>query len=147
MEALLLKTHSVLRYLILVMLTWSLFTAWSGWKGQKSYKASFKKIHNVTRLLLILQMLLGIGLYYLFGFYKLWGHLQGIPEQAGFFTIGHVSMMLIAIACINIGYAVAVRAASDKWKFRRIAIFYSIGCLVIFMAIPWPFLHSWATWI
>lgn len=147
MELFILKTHSVLRYVILVMLLWSLVSAWSGWNGRKAYKSLFRTVHQISRLLLILQMLLGIGLYYLLGMYKVLGRLGEASPESGFFAVGHVTMMLIAIILINIGYGVAMKASSDKWKFRRIAIFYTIGCLIIFMAIPWPFMHNWATWI
>jgi hypothetical protein len=147
MEFLLLKSHSILRYVILVLLLWSLFTAWSGWRGRRLYKPLHGKLHNITRLLLLLQMLLGLTLYYLLGFYKSFGHLREASDQVGFFAVAHVSMMLIAIICINAGYTIAMKASTDKWKFRRVAIFYTIGSFIIFMAIPWPFMHGWATWI
>lgn len=147
MTGFVLNTHSVLRYLILIMLAWSLVLAWSGWSGDRSYGRGTKKIHQVTRILLILQMLLGLGLYYLLGFYRLAGRAGGLPEETFFFTIVHVSMMLVAIILINIGYNVAQRGRTDRAKYRRIAIFYSIGTFIIFMAIPWPFMHSWATWL
>lgn len=147
MTGFLLSTHSVLRYLILIMLICSLVLAWSGWSGNRSYGRGTKRIHQLTRLLLTLQMLLGFGLYYLLGFYRLAGRAGGLPDKTFFFTIVHVSMMLMAIVLINAGYSVAQKAKTDKVKYRRIAIFYSIGTLIIFMAIPWPFLHSWATWL
>lgn len=147
MATLILTTHSILRYLILAMLIWSLVTAWSGWKGDKAYGRSIRIVHQATRILLIVQMLLGIGLYYLLGFYRLVGKLNRLGDQSIFFTVVHVSMMLLAIILINLGYGLAMKARTDKRKYRRIAVFYSIGTFIIFMAIPWPFMHSWGTWL
>lgn len=147
MAALILKTHSALRYLILILLAWSLIKAWSGWKGTRVYGSGARYLYQATRIVLILQMLLGLGLYYLMGFYRVLGHLRGAPDQSVFFSVVHVTMMLVAIILVNIGYMLASGAATDKGKYRRIAVFYSIGTFLIFMAIPWPFMHSWGVWL
>lgn len=142
----LLDLHSAIRYLIVIFLIGSLFTAFRGLKNQQTYSLGIRRLHLSTRVLVNLQMLIGLALYVLKGYYKLLGHLTELPEMTGFFTAVHIIGMIIGIGLINTGYQRAVKAETDHDKYKRIAIFYTIGFLIIFMMIPWPFFHSWATW-
>ena len=51
----------------------------------------------------------------------------------------HVTMMVIAVAVITIGSMSAKRKETDKEKFKTIAIWYTIGLVIIFLSIPWAF--------
>jgi hypothetical protein len=64
----------------------------------------------------------------------------------GFFAFEHLFGMIIGIALINIRSHKAMEAKTDRTKYKRIAVFYSIGIVIIFLLIPWPFFHSWAAW-
>jgi membrane protein DedA with SNARE-associated domain len=66
--------------------------------------------------------------------------------QARFFAVEHISMMIIAIALITVGYSRAKRQEDDKRKSKTILIFYGIGLVLIFAMIPWPFLKEFGTW-
>ena len=87
-----------------------------------------------------------IGTYILKGYYSAWANLSNIEGMFTFFGIDHFLGMLIAVSLVNMGYHTAVRKSSDHDIYRRITLFYSIGLVIIFMLIPWPFFHSWATW-
>lgn len=146
MQTILLYLHSGLRYLIIILLLWSLSTAITGLVKRKEYTERVRKIYTSTRMLLNLQMLIGLALYFMMGFFHLLGKLGSISDQAAFFTIAHISGMIVGITLINIGYFLATKAETDRKKYKRITIFYGIGSLIIFLMIPWPFFHSWATW-
>jgi hypothetical protein len=47
--------------------------------------------------------------------------------------------MLTAIVLITIGSAKAKRKKQDRDKFRVIALWYTIGLLLILSSIPWAF--------
>jgi len=46
--------------------------------------------------------------------------------------------MIVAVAIVTIGRKVALKAADDKGKHMKTAIFYLIGLAIIFLSIPWP---------
>lgn len=142
----LLELHSFLRYLILVLFLSSLGTAYYGLIGSPAYTNRIRKLHLTTRMIVNLQALIGLALYFLNGFYRAWTSFGMGNRRFSFFAFGHLLGMLIGIALINIGHQKSTRADTAKAKFKHIATFYSIGTVIIFLMIPWPFFHSWAVW-
>ncbi|HKI44479.1 MAG TPA: hypothetical protein VKA08_04000 [Balneolales bacterium] len=142
----LLYLHSALRYLLIVLLAWSLYTAVLGLTKRKEYTTCVSRIHLSTRILLNVQMIIGLILYFAIGYFHLLDKLGNISGKARFFTIVHITGMIIGISLVNVGYHLAAKSESDERKYQRITVFYGIGFLVIFMMIPWPFFHSWAAW-
>jgi hypothetical protein len=143
----LLDLHSAIRYIILIFLFSSLFTAYSGLIGSRSYTDGIHKWHLSTRILVNIQALIGLALYFLYGFYHAWTNsVLAANAMFGFFAFAHIIGMIIGVALINIGHQKALNAENDYAKYKHIAIFYSIGILIIFLMIPWPFFHSWAAW-
>ncbi len=99
-----------------------------------------------------LQLVIGLILWIINKHYLFFKHMKEIKagdaevySQARFFAMEHNAMMLIAIILITIGYSSAKRAKTDLAKHKRTFIFYFLGFLIIFFAIPWPFLKSWST--
>ncbi len=56
-----------------------------------------------------------------------------------FWMVEHIFGMVIGIALITIGRIAAKKATEDKAKFKKIAVYFSIGLLIILATIPWPF--------
>lgn len=142
----LLDLHSAIRYIIVILLAGSLFTAFRGMINNQEYTQGIRKLHLSTQMLVNIQMLIGLTLYILKGYYHTWTNLANLPEMIGFFTAPHIIGMFLGISLINVGYHRAVKAEAGYTKFKRIAIFYTIGFLIIFLMIPWPFFHPWAQW-
>lgn len=142
----LLDLHSTIRYAIVILLIGSLFTAYRGLLKNHSYTEGIRKWHLSTRVLVNIQMLIGLTLYILGGYYHGLLNPSILVGVYGFFSVGHIAGMIIGIVLINIGYQRALKAETDHAKYKRIALFYSIGFGIIFLMIPWPFFHSWATW-
>lgn len=138
--------HSAIRYAIIILLAGSLFTAYRGLINKKTYTEGIRRWYLSTRVLLNIQMLIGLTLYLFKGYYHTWTNLSNLSGMVGFFAIGHIIGMIIGISLINIGYQKAVKAEMDYTKYKRIAVFYTIGFLLILLMIPWPFMHTWATW-
>ena len=118
----LLSTHSGFRYLVLVLLLLSLFTAYRGLIYQKEYTSGVKCLHFITRILLMIQGLIGIALFVTAGFPPVYFHLI---------------FMLAGIIVCSIGYGVANRAVTDREKYQRIAVFFTVGLVIILAAIPY----------
>lgn len=136
--------HSILRWVILVLLAVTIFKAWSGNKNKTPYTDSDKKLALFSLIAVHLQLVIGFIQY-------LWGPLGiknisnlGMGEvmknsYSRFFAVEHISMMLLAIILITVAYSGAKRMADDQKKHKRIFIFYLIALVLILAAIPWPF--------
>lgn len=136
--------HSGLRWIVLFLIAFAIISAYSGWKGNKEYTGSHKKIHLFSMIGLHIQVLIGLVLYFLNFGAKV--NFSDIGEETGiirFFTVEHLTAMLIAAVIFTIGYSKAKRLSNDNMKFKTIFIFYTIALVIIFLAIPWPF-SIWA---
>lgn len=141
--------HSAFRYLVLLFLVLALLDAFIGMSTGKVYKKSSKLFALGALILAHIQLIVGVTLYFLGakGF-KLLMQGEGVMKDAvaRFYAVEHVSMMIIAIALITIGYSKAKRQEVAKNKFRSIAVFYGIALVIIFIMIPWPFMKSFGSW-
>ncbi|MGB0933415.1 MAG: hypothetical protein ACPGU5_03975 [Lishizhenia sp.] len=136
----LVKAHSGLRYVVLLLLVIAIFNAIAGIK-KGEYLKKDKMINLFTMISLHIQLLLGLILYFtsekvqfIEGFMK--------NPQYRFYAIEHILMMLIAIVLITIGRKKAEKKPNDTQKHRKILQFYTVGLILIFLAIPWPFLRN-----
>ncbi|WP_018127742.1 hypothetical protein [Balneola vulgaris] len=141
----LLHAHSGLRWVVLVLLVLAIIKAFSGWFGKKEYTAGDKKIALFALIATHIQLLLGLGLYFIspkVSFAE--GAIQN--EIYRFYTVEHMSMMIIAIIIITLGFSLAKRTTEGTAKFRKTALFYTLGLLIILSSIPWPFTVDGAGW-
>lgn len=103
-------------------------------------------INLFTMVSLHIQLVLGLILYFtspLVVFAKGWMKVA----QARFFGMEHILIMVIAIAVITIGRGKAERSADPKKKHNYIAVWFTIGLILILAGIPWPFRHlGISTW-
>ena len=129
--------HSVNRWIILVLLLLTIVTAFQGWFGKKTYTEGDRKKALFTLIFSHIQLILGLGLYFISPFVKNGGGMKDSLWR--FYAVEHFAMMVIAIILITIGYAVAKRKTTDLSKFKTTAIYYVIALLIILAAIPWPF--------
>ncbi|WP_421775147.1 cytochrome B [Gracilimonas sp.] len=141
----LLHAHSGLRWIVLVLLVWALFKAISGWMGKKEYQKSDRLSALLALIFTHIQLLIGLALYFISPKVSFQ---SGVMESQllRFYTVEHMSMMIIAIALITIGFSTAKRMSEAVTKYKRIAITYGIGLLIIIASIPWPFRGLGAGW-
>ena len=146
----LLHVHSLLRYVLLILLLISIVKAYSGWGGKKSYSPGDRKLALFTVISAHLQLVIGLILYFISPNVKV--ALANMSEamknpELRFWAVEHIAMMLIAIILITIGSARAKRAATDEGKHKQIALFFLLALLVIFIAIPWPWKEIARGWM
>jgi membrane protein DedA with SNARE-associated domain len=63
-----------------------------------------------------------------------------------FFLVEHISLMIIAVVLITIGYVKSNRAADEMKKHKKLIIYYTIALVLILASIPWPFRGLGAGW-
>ena len=134
--------HSIMRWLVLGSLLATLVSAYSGWLHPRSYRPSDQTLRVVATSIAHIQLLIGIYLYTIspiISYYWKFRPSFGEAIEFPFFSLIHISLMLIAVVVITVGSSTAKRLKNDQQKFKTTAIYFTIGLVSILMAIPWPF--------
>jgi hypothetical protein len=138
----LLGIHSLIRWFVLVSLLIAIYKGFAGWFGNKPFLKIDNTIRNTTTTIAHIQLLVGLGLYFVSPIIQFFLHnfSEAVHRsELRFFGMEHNLMMIIAIALITIGSALSKRKATDRQKFKTMAIWFTIALMVIIVSIPWPF--------
>lgn len=132
--------HSTLRYIVLLGLIVSIIMALVN--KEKTF-TKLKPWALITLIVSHLQLLIGFVLYGISPMVN-WqeASLTMKTPVLRFYSVEHISMMIIAIVFITIGYSKSKKENTSK----KILVFYSIALVLIFFAIPWPFLKDFGSW-
>ena len=142
MYSTLLVLHSFVRWLVLVSLAYALFRGYRGWRGNRMFTKHDHLVRLTTATLVQIQLLLGLTLYFISPIVEYFLHHFKVAvheRQLRFFGMEHITMMLIAITVITVGSIRAKRKSTDHDKFKTMALWFSVGLLLILMSIPWGF--------
>ena len=138
----LLAAHSLVRWLVLISLLIAIFRSFRGWLSNKPFTKRDNAVRHWTATIAHIQMSLGIALYIISPVIAYFlSHFKDAVHQREFrfFGMEHSLMMLIAVVVITTGSAKAKRVDGDREKFKTIAIWFTIGLLIILTSIPWSF--------
>jgi drug/metabolite transporter (DMT)-like permease len=134
--------HSIVRWLLLAGLAYSIFRAFKGFRS----KATFSKIDNAARhwtaTIAHIQLIIGILLYSKSpAIHYFWRNTKEAVQTLDivFFGLIHILLMLTAIVLLTIGSALAKRKKDDRDKFKTMLIWFGTAFLIILIAVPWPF--------
>lgn len=142
MDATLLMIHSILRWVILILILVAIFRSFGA--GSKPFTDGHKK--NGLFLMISCDIMLLIGLIQWFtggfGLKAIQNNGMGAVMKDGvmrFFAVEHLLMMIIAIILVHVGYSFNKKNISDAKKHTKTTLFYILALLVMLAAIPWPF--------
>jgi len=134
MHTLINTLHSYNRYLILAALVYVLYRSWTGWKGNRA----FEKGDNTASLVLLslahLQLLLGLLQYFVFnGYYRNFSDMAATMKNptARYFTVEHFTIMIFAIASVQVGRTLSKKATGDTEKHKKLAIWTTIATVLV----------------
>ena len=133
--------HNLLRWAVVIFGVWTLINALTGVLGKRSFTANDNKSNLFFMISCDIQLLIGLILYFTNAWFdrlKDLGNNMKDPFYR-FFTMEHLSLMIIAWLLVHIGRVSVKRADTDAAKHKRMLIFFGIAILLIFAAIPWPF--------
>ncbi|HEY5705545.1 MAG TPA: hypothetical protein VIS96_08235 [Terrimicrobiaceae bacterium] len=136
-------THSLLRWIVILACFWALARVWSGFFGRAEWTKKDKTAGLIFTSLLNLQLILGLILYGISPITRaaMTNFAAAMKDSAlRFYAVEHLAGMLLAVVIAQVGYSVSKRAATDRGKFLRAAIAYSLAALLILASIPWPFM-------
>jgi hypothetical protein len=135
----LVHAHSGLRYIALALLLVAIVNALVSLKSGKYLKKD-KMINLFAMIILHIQLLIGLVLYFTSEKVQF---IEGImaDKSLRFFDIEHPIMMILAIILITLGRKKAENNPSIDMKHKLILRYYVLGLVLIFIAIPWPFMY------
>ena len=135
--------HSYWAYLVLVMIVIATFNALIKHFGKKEYEAKDFRIALFTLIVTHIQLLIGLVLYFTSpnGFNNVKANgMGGLDKAARLLAVEHPFIGILAVAFITIGYSKHKKKLTSAGKLKPLAIFYTIGLLLILSRIPWS---SW----
>ena len=133
--------HNLLRWAVLLFGLWTLLNALTGVFGKRTYTAGDNRSNLLFMISCDIQLLLGLILYFnnaWFDRLKDLGNNMKDPYNR-FFTMEHMSMMILAWILVHIGRSSVKRAGTDATKHKRMLLFFGLAIILILASIPWPF--------
>jgi len=134
MYPILLMSHSILRYAVIILLVLVLVRSFYGWTMRKPFE---KPDYILSRLLSSgthLQLLLGVILFYLSPLVIFSGETMKNPALR-YWTVEHWLLMLIAVVLITIS-AIRIKKQSDPaTKHRAVFLLNGIAMLIILVSL------------
>lgn len=137
-----LKAHSGWAYVVLLTLIITVINALVGISSKEPFGPKDRRIALFGLIATHVQFLIAMILYFTspLGFSKIgelgMGTVMKNPELR-LTVIEHPFINLIAIVLITIGWSTHKKASESPAKFKKIAIFYALGLLLILSRIPW----------
>jgi hypothetical protein len=140
----LLALHSLLRWVILILLIASIIKSFSGWQNKKAFTSSDRKLWLFTLISSHTTLLAGLYLLF-FGKYGIIS--SGLPEGTKlmkdnfyrFYWVEHPTGLIVAIILITLGYGMSKKTVSDEIKFKKAFWYFLIALIFILATVPWPF--------
>ena len=125
-----LHLHSGLRYIVLLLVLLAIIRAWADWLGHKAYSEGNRKLNLFTLISVHTQLLVGLVSYFVSPFVR-FGSDTMKDATTRYWTVEHLTGMIIVIALITIGHARSKRSATADAKHKSIAIFYTLALIII----------------
>lgn len=133
------SAHSIFAYIVLAVLFFAAVNAISGLVSKRFFTAKDLRISLFAMILSHMQLLIGFILYFVspLGF----DALGNMGDKALRLTsLKHPLINIIALAVITIGWSKHKKEESHNGKYKKIAVFYTIGLILILSRLPWA---SW----
>ena len=137
-----LALHSLFRWLVMISLIFAIYRAYKGWFSKKPFSTFDNSVRKWTTIIVQLQLVIGISLYSISPLvhYFLTHLKESLPQrEIRFFGMEHAVVMISAILVITIGSVKSKGKTTDKEKYKTMAIWFSIGMLMILSSMPLPF--------
>ena len=143
MFAALLQIHSILRWVILILLLLSIIQAAIGWSKNRELREVDVKLWLFTMISAHITLLIGLILL-LFGRFGILS--SGLPEGVHlmqnkfyrFFWVEHPTGMLLATVLITIGRGQVKKQIKDPLKYKKAFWFFLLALILILATVPWP---------
>lgn len=143
--SLLVHTHSIFRWLLLAVMVYSIILYLMRWQKGSSFLSGDKKWALMTLIFAHLQLVIGLILYFISPEVAFTENTMS-DSRLRFYTVEHISIMIIGILLITVGYRQVKADIRDVAKYKRVFWYYLIALILILSRIPWPFQDLGAGW-
>lgn len=130
------QAHSGVAYLAVIFLVIAVINAFMGMSANKEFKDKDKKLGLFALIFTHTQLLLGLILYFVSPMVQGFGVAMK-DSTLRLYALEHPLINIIAIVLITIGWSKHKKDGDSKTKFKRFAIFYTLGLILILSRIPW----------
>lgn len=127
--------HSVVRYVVLILLLVLIVKSLMGWMNKSEFKPGDNKISLFTLIATHTQFLLGLILYLFVSPFVKFNSETMSNRDLRYWTVEHLLMMLIAVVLITIGRSTMKKLPDGTSKHKRLFIFNTIALVLILAAI------------
>ena len=133
--------HSLWAYVVLAVLIIAVVNAFIGLSKKKNFEVKDLRISLFALIATHIQLIIGLIAYYLSSFYSIMRDV-GMGEvmkngELRKLLVEHPLTIIIAITLITVGFSKHKKKTTSASKFKTIAIYYTIGLLLILAVIPW----------
>ena len=122
--------HSGLRYLVLILVLAAIIQALLGWTGKKAYTEGNRKLNLFALISVHTQLLIGLVLYFLSPLVQ-FSRTAMKYSTTRYWTAEHITMMIVAITLITIGYSRSKKVSTPEKKHFNIFVFYLSALLIV----------------
>ncbi|MBE9490962.1 MAG: hypothetical protein IMY67_11750 [Bacteroidetes bacterium] len=133
--------HSYWAYLAVLILIIATINALIKFIGKKEFHAKDFRISLFTLIVMHLQLLLGIVLFFASDYLSLISDMGmgAVMKDSTLRSniIEHPFTMILAVVLITIGYSKQKKKLTSTSKFKTITIFYTLALLLVLAKIPW----------
>lgn len=131
--------HSTLAYVALAVLILAVINAINGLLNKKLFTSKDLRLSLFALIFCHIQLAIGLILYFISP-----KGLEAISQMSNsalrLTAVEHPLINIVAIILITIGWSKQKKQESQNGKFKKIAVFYSLGLLLILSRLPWS---SW----
>ena len=134
MQDLLILTHSVLRYFVLVFLVIVIVRTFLGWQKKAEFTALDDKMSLWLFIFTHTQLLFGLILY-VTSPRVIFSGTSMKDSLDRYWLVEHISMKLIAVVLISMATITAKKRSEATAKYRRLFIFNAIALIIVVVTI------------
>ncbi|MBO1884079.1 hypothetical protein J4N46_06545 [Capnocytophaga sp. Marseille-Q4570] len=134
------SVHSLCAYIVLIVLFLSTINALAGFFTKKEFTVKDLRLSLFTLIFSHIQLLLGLLLYAVTPRLMAWQMGAKIVMKDSLLRqllVEHPLMNIIAVTLITIGWVKHKKQTTNRGKFGKIAIFYTIALVCLLSMIPW----------
>ena len=136
------SVHSILAYAALGLLLLASFNAIFGLTSKKLFTDKDLRLSLFTLIICHIQLLVGLIVYFVsekgFQAFAIEGAMKNSDLRLT--MLEHPLINIIALVLITIGWSKYKKEESNNGKFKKIAVFYTLGLVLILSRLPWS---SW----
>lgn len=134
------SVHSILAYAALGLLVLASINAIFGLTSKKLFTDKDLRLSLFTLIICHIQLLIGLILYFVSPKLQAWSDI-GMKVMSDNdlrpILVEHPLTNIIALVLITIGWSKHKKEESNNGKFKKIAVFYTIGLILLLSMIPW----------